>query len=623
MRKFIVLIGLMGAAVPAYAQELEGDLNAWWIFGGLVLAIAVGSVAWSFIAARGNGGQPNNKGFERRLGGPPDFNDPERERMMGDSPVRPSRPARPGAPAQQQQQQQAMPPGEKSLEQLQAELNDLNAELAKLQAESRGDGIIPDPQTRRVITRMRTVTDEIKRRSPEDQPTEDIREQARRRRSQNRPSTGESSGDGLLGREIPSLYGKQQRDSDQTDRADLDDEKKSAPKEKPTPKPTDMETRTGGGGVSLDDLREKAEEGWTKSREEEGEAIPDMDYMEEAPAPLEEEDVITSGDAEPEPAEPEQEEEITFGDAAPPPSPSPAPPAPPPAPPAPAPMPAPADQSPLEPDVRTAEFTAYYPREAPAEHRSGLYVYAQATEDDIRAQVQADVEKYKEELGGEVPKPKTAKQTANLPLGTRITVMPECDEIEFEPPTITKRWRGKWTRFGFEFWPDADLMDETVFVRISVQVEGIEIAHIKAAMEIVEGREDEPEATLAPEITPADLPENPLLAHKLTAQSITPYQRIFISYSRRDGHVARSYKIAQTALGNDCFLDVDNLRSGEDWQAGLARAIDEADVFQLFWSEHSAASKYCRYEWEYALDQRCGDASCEGFIRPEIGRAHV
>lgn len=104
--------------------------------------------------------------------------------------------------------------------------------------------------------------------------------------------------------------------------------------------------------------------------------------------------------------------------------------------------------------------------------------------------------------------------------------------------------------------------------------------------------------------------DNPLATAKLQSQTVTPYQKIFISYFRQDTAVARAFKVAQTALGNKAFLDVDNLR------AALARAIDAASIFQLFWPEHSASSEYCRYEWDYAQKARCPENNCEGFIRP-------
>ena len=265
-------------------------------------------------------------------------------------------------------------------------------------------------------------------------------------------------------------------------------------------------------------------------------------------------------------------------------------------------------------DAPVVRFSAYCPREAQANNRYELIVYAHT--DALSQIVQADVQKFQEGLGGEIPKPSRSKKPATLELGTPITVVPECADVEFEPQNLTKKWHGDWTRFEFEFRPTEDLVDDILFVRTSVQVAGIEIAHIKSAIEIVEAEEGS-EDTVSPQQATTI---NPLLESKIKSQTVTPYQRIFISYSRRDSTVAKSYKIAQTALGNDAFLDVDNLRAGEDWRAALARAIDEADIFQLFWSEHSASSEYCRYEWDYALKVRCPDDNCEGFIRPVYWR---
>lgn len=70
------------------------------------------------------------------------------------------------------------------------------------------------------------------------------------------------------------------------------------------------------------------------------------------------------------------------------------------------------------------------------------------------------------------------------------------------------------------------------------------------------------------------------------------------------------------ALGNDVWIDTSAIRPGEEWREAIKKAIREADVFQLFWSRHSASSKEVRKEWEYALETRCADGNCHGFIRP-------
>jgi hypothetical protein len=55
---------------------------------------------------------------------------------------------------------------------------------------------------------------------------------------------------------------------------------------------------------------------------------------------------------------------------------------------------------------------------------------------------------------------------------------------------------------------------------------------------------------------------------------------------------------------------------GEDWRSALASAIDQSDIFQLFWSDNSAGSPNVRDEWEYALQHKCPETRCVGFIRP-------
>lgn len=65
------------------------------------------------------------------------------------------------------------------------------------------------------------------------------------------------------------------------------------------------------------------------------------------------------------------------------------------------------------------------------------------------------------------------------------------------------------------------------------------------------------------------------------------------------------------ALGIDYLRDVWALRSGDRWSERLREFIDQADVFQLFWSTNAMGSAYVRAEWEYALSTRGTD-----FIRP-------
>ncbi len=253
-------------------------------------------------------------------------------------------------------------------------------------------------------------------------------------------------------------------------------------------------------------------------------------------------------------------------------------------------------------------FTAYYPRNVAAERRYALVAYAHL--EHLHDLIARDVEKFREELGGEVPQPRQARQSAAIKIGTPLTLMIECDEVTFEPQQLTKRWDGQWVRYLFDFAAPSTLVGELITGAVVAMISGVEVARVKFAFEITPA-EAESGGGVATGL-------NPLAAAKIKLEeAATPmYQRIFISYSRQDSKVALVYRAVQEALGNEVFMDSYSIRSGENWRAALARAIDEADVLQLFWSPNSAQSQNVRDEWDYALNYRCQPTRCAGFIRP-------
>ncbi len=249
-------------------------------------------------------------------------------------------------------------------------------------------------------------------------------------------------------------------------------------------------------------------------------------------------------------------------------------------------------------------FSLFINNTLPAENRCNLYVYAHL--ETLLSEVIKDVQKYSSQLNGQIPSSRQSLQQAILPIGTNITVVAECEDVSFEPSSLTKKWYGDWTRFEFEFRPSSRIIGDLLFIRVSIQIMGIEIAHIKVSCEV-----KEPHLTL----------ENPLevAAHRENLQTKVSAvnRKIFISYSRKDQVLAlKQAEEIERILGDNVFIDVKSLRAGDDWQYQIAKAIDDADVFHLLWSEHSASSEYCRYEWEYALKQKCPENMCIGVIRP-------
>lgn len=96
----------------------------------------------------------------------------------------------------------------------------------------------------------------------------------------------------------------------------------------------------------------------------------------------------------------------------------------------------------------------------------------------------------------------------------------------------------------------------------------------------------------------------------------TEMDRVFVSYARSDLPVASSVGAACRALGVEFLIDNEILRAGDQWSEELLHQIDKADVFQLLWSEGSAASSEVEREWRHALGQRDSGHKSARFIRP-------
>ena len=127
-------------------------------------------------------------------------------------------------------------------------------------------------------------------------------------------------------------------------------------------------------------------------------------------------------------------------------------------------------------------FSAFYLRKVEVERRARLFFYThRGTSLEL---VEQDVWRFREVLGGEVPMPKTATEKVRLRPGTMLTVVPECDELEFNLPMLTKRWDPDWVRYEFDFRAGKELAGKTAIVNIAIQVAGMEIASIKSCAQL-------------------------------------------------------------------------------------------------------------------------------------------
>jgi hypothetical protein len=246
------------------------------------------------------------------------------------------------------------------------------------------------------------------------------------------------------------------------------------------------------------------------------------------------------------------------------------------------------------------QFTAYFPKEAAVETWYTLLVYAHV--EAALARVQADAARFKDEMGG-APRETHSASAAKLARGTEIAVVPTCDGITFNPERITLKWIEDLHRAEFRFSASKDLAGAAANLTITVYVGPLIVSTLKGGLLF-----DEAGGAAA-----ADTAANSAANTSAVSADLYKEEQIFVSYSHDDTPVVLACRDAYRALGYTVLIDIDTLRAGEKWHDDLRRMIDRADIFQLFWSTHSAKSKFCQQEWEYALQR---GRSNEGFIRP-------
>jgi hypothetical protein len=78
---------------------------------------------------------------------------------------------------------------------------------------------------------------------------------------------------------------------------------------------------------------------------------------------------------------------------------------------------------------------------------------------------------------------------------------------------------------------------------------------------------------------------------------------IFVSYSRNDAAFARRLTDSLQQIGSDVWIDVADIRSGEDWSDAIQQALDQCDVMLLVISPEAMESVNVASEWKYYLDE--------------------
>jgi hypothetical protein len=224
------------------------------------------------------------------------------------------------------------------------------------------------------------------------------------------------------------------------------------------------------------------------------------------------------------------------------------------------------------------QFSAFYPREVQLSSQYAMLVFAHL--DSVMDQVQGYASAYSQMMGNRQSY-STSQSVTGIQVDTLITIVPYIKSVTFIPSEQTLSWNPPYKvasfLFGFKGNTESDL---------------------SGSIRIYDGPLIIGEIPIKLELTAKMTRETINFDNQVT---IDRFDKIFASYSHRDTPVMEYFRRARENIGHKMLVDIYDLRSGEYWSDRLLRMIDESDVFQLFWSNNSAKSEYCRKEWEHAI----------------------
>jgi hypothetical protein len=238
-------------------------------------------------------------------------------------------------------------------------------------------------------------------------------------------------------------------------------------------------------------------------------------------------------------------------------------------------------------------FTAAYPGVASPQRWYSLSVYIHL--DRLQAEVDELITRRSPQFGLS-PASSRAAPFGSLLRGTAVRVIPEVQGVLFNPSSQDVVWLEELQEVSFRLQAGAEVAGRPLLGAVAVYAGPLLVAQIPLSIRVrgAGEREEHIEA--------------------LATTTAQWFRRAFASYAHEDGRVVRAFAEAYRALGVDMLVDKSSLHAGEPWEKELLRLIEDADLFQLFWSEAASRSVPVAKEWQQAL--KLQDRRGERFIRP-------
>lgn len=239
----------------------------------------------------------------------------------------------------------------------------------------------------------------------------------------------------------------------------------------------------------------------------------------------------------------------------------------------------------LEKPQAIVQFSAFYPGTVVLGKQYPLLVFSHLEE--FAKKVQEIASSFSSMMGVQ-PTSGLAQSLKNVETGSILTFVPFISGVTFTPREQLLVWQPPYQSVSFLFQIPHNIDASRITGSVRVYQGPLIIGEILIEMELGKAIHSQ-EVSLDAEAT------------------LRRFDPIFASYSHLDTPVMEYFRRQRESIGQKMLVDIYDLKSGEYWSDRLMRMIDESAVFQLFWSENSSRSEYCRREWQHALmykDQR-------------------
>lgn len=165
---------------------------------------------------------------------------------------------------------------------------------------------------------------------------------------------------------------------------------------------------------------------------------------------------------------------------------------------------------------------------------------------------------------------------------TNVSIELSSPDIEIDDNYDEQVWSGKYLKFDFAVSLPEDYNKKQILFIAKIYFNGVPATRLKFIAKVKTFREQKMDV----------LREDVLSA--------------FISYASQDrsrvAAIIQGMKKARPEI--DIFFDVENLRSGDDWEKALMTEISRRDILFLCWSLNARASEWVDREWRYALSSK-------------------